>query len=126
MTPTPVANAALQQCQDQAKTIDIHVGGRLRKARQGKKMSQTQLGEALGVTFQQVQKYERGTNRISAGKLALAAKAVDCPIMWFFTGMENGPPTPLDVLQERRANLARLLETAGPDRLNAISLILSV
>ena len=126
MTPTLAADADPKARQNQAKAIDVHVGARLRKARQVKRMSQTLLGDRLGVTFQQVQKYERGTNRISAGKLALAARALDRPISWFFMDMEDSPPTPLDVLQERRANLAKLVETAGPDRLNAISLILSV
>ena len=51
------------------RPIDIMVGTRIKQARHAAKVSQTELGEALGVTFQQVQKYEKGSNRVSAGAL---------------------------------------------------------
>jgi transcriptional regulator with XRE-family HTH domain len=56
-------------------------------------MTQTQLGDVLGLTFQQIQKYERGTNRISASKLALLANALKVPVSVFFEGCENGEVT---------------------------------
>jgi transcriptional regulator with XRE-family HTH domain len=59
--------------------IDVAVGARLRIRRQQQGMSQSTLGEYLGITFQQVQKYERGANRISASMLVKAARALDCP-----------------------------------------------
>jgi transcriptional regulator with XRE-family HTH domain len=58
--------------------IDLHVGGAIRARRRHLGMSQTDLAEALGLTFQQVQKYERGINRVSASMLARAAKALSC------------------------------------------------
>ena len=59
---------------------DKHVGSRLRMRRKMLAMSQTKLGDALGVTFQQVQKYEKGTNRVSASRLTHIAKALKIPV----------------------------------------------
>ena len=64
--------------------VDKHVGARSRVARLEAGKSQTQVGEALGVTFQQVQKYERGTNRISAGVLYEMSQLFDLPVQFFF------------------------------------------
>lgn len=64
--------------------IDIHVGLQLKSRRTRAGMTQSELGRSLGITFQQVQKYERGTNRVSASMLARAADAVSCGIADFF------------------------------------------
>ena len=64
--------------------IDVHVGSRLRMRRQLVSMSQEKLGELLGITFQQVQKYEKGSNRISASRLFYAAKILGVPVQAFF------------------------------------------
>ncbi len=64
--------------------IDIHVGSRLRLRRNLLGISQTDLGKAFGVTFQQVQKYEKGTNRISASRLFNLSRVLDVPISFFF------------------------------------------
>ena len=66
--------------------IDRHVGSRVRLRRQLLNMSQEKLGEELGVTFQQVQKYERGTNRIGAGRLFEVARVLDVPVSFFYDG----------------------------------------
>ena len=63
---------------------DLEVGQRIRARRMAKGMSQTELGSMLGVTFQQVQKYERGINRVGAGRLVRVAEALDVPISFFF------------------------------------------
>lgn len=68
---------------------DEHVGARVRKARIKENMSQAVLGEKIGVTFQQIQKYEAGTNRLSAGRLFRASKALNRHIAWFFPGYED-------------------------------------
>ena len=73
-------------------SIDKHVGARVRMRRMMLKMSQTSLGNALGVTFQQVQKYEKGTNRIGAGRLQQIAGLLQVPIEFFFEGAP-APPT---------------------------------
>jgi transcriptional regulator with XRE-family HTH domain len=57
--------------------LDAEIGGRIRHIRKLRGLSQTELGVVLGVTFQQIQKYERGTNRISASALVLLARALD-------------------------------------------------
>ena len=63
---------------------DIYVGGRVRERRTMLGMSQEKLGEALGLTFQQIQKYERGTNRIGAGRLHHISEILGVPINYFF------------------------------------------
>ena len=67
--------------------IDVHVGSRMRMRRQLINMSQERLGELLGITFQQVQKYEKGSNRISASRLFYTCKTLGVPIQFFFEGL---------------------------------------
>ena len=69
--------------------IDRHVGSRVRLRRQLLNMSQEKLGEELGVTFQQVQKYERGANRIGAGRLWTLARVLDVPGSFFYEGVSE-------------------------------------
>jgi len=66
--------------------VDKHVGSRVRMRRMMLGMSQEQLGDGLGLTFQQVQKYEKGTNRISASRLQQAAGILQVPVPFFFEG----------------------------------------
>lgn len=72
--------------------VDIHVGQRVRARRKMLGLSQTQLGKELGVTFQQVQKYERGTNRIGSSRLFRLSSALDVPVAYFFEGAETKLP----------------------------------
>ncbi len=67
--------------------VDVHVGARLRQRRTLLGMNQTKLGSAIGLTFQQVQKYERGANRISASRLFTLSRVLDVPIQFFFDDM---------------------------------------
>lgn len=64
--------------------IDVHVGQMIRIARDSLGMSQEKLAEAMDLTFQQIQKYERGTNRIAAGRLFLLARILKQPLSYFF------------------------------------------
>jgi transcriptional regulator with XRE-family HTH domain len=66
--------------------VDSLVGGRIRLLRKRRKMSQSDLGKALGVTFQQIQKYENGKNRVGASRLHLVATALNVPINELFDG----------------------------------------
>jgi transcriptional regulator with XRE-family HTH domain len=68
---------------------DAEIARRVRALRLRRGLSQSELGSALGVTFQQVQKYEKGTNRISAGRLYRIAEALDAPIPFFFAGYDE-------------------------------------
>jgi transcriptional regulator with XRE-family HTH domain len=70
--------------------IERHVGDRLRLARRALSLSQEALAEQLGVTFQQVQKYEKGINRISAGRLHQVAEILDVPVSYFFPDSADG------------------------------------
>ena len=69
--------------------IDRYVGGRIRGRRMGIRISQTKLGAAIGVTFQQIQKYESGANRVGASNLAKIAKALSVDVAFFFEEMPN-------------------------------------
>jgi transcriptional regulator with XRE-family HTH domain len=66
--------------------IDVHVGDRVKVRRVELGLSQTQLGQALGITFQQVQKYEKGTNRVSASRLQQVSDILKVPTSYFFKG----------------------------------------
>lgn len=69
--------------------IDKHVGSRVRMRRMMLAMSQEKLGDALGLTFQQVQKYEKGTNRIGASRLQQIANILQVPVSFFFEGVPD-------------------------------------
>jgi transcriptional regulator with XRE-family HTH domain len=71
---------------EQIHPVDIIVGSNVRKRRSMKKMSQTELGERIGITFQQIQKYEKGTNRISASRLHDIATVFGVDVADFFVG----------------------------------------
>ena len=82
---------------------EIHVGNRVRMRRLMLGLSQTQLGEALGISFQQLQKYEKGTNRISASRLQGISQILQVPVEFFFEGSsrargqhsaQRGAPSP--------------------------------
>jgi transcriptional regulator with XRE-family HTH domain len=67
--------------------VDVYVGLRMRQRRTLLAMSQTKLGDAVGLTFQQIQKYERGSNRIGSSRLFEFAKVLDVPVSYFFDEM---------------------------------------
>ena len=73
--------------------IDKHVGARVRMRRMMLSMSQEKLGDALGLTFQQVQKYEKGTNRIGASRLQQISNILQVPVSFFFDGAPHVPGT---------------------------------
>jgi transcriptional regulator with XRE-family HTH domain len=73
--------------------VDIHVGQRLRVRRSLLGLSQEKLAESIGLTFQQIQKYERGMNRISAGRLYQFSKILDVPVTYFYDQLGNAAKT---------------------------------
>ena len=80
-----------------ASPVDVHVGSCIRLRRQVMKMSQERLADQLGVTFQQVQKYERGSNRVGASRLWKMSQVLDVPIGFFFDGLvEEGSSAEFD------------------------------
>ena len=89
--------------------IDIHVGAQLKLFRTLKGLSQERLGDELGVTFQQIQKYERGSNRVSASMLYRASQALQVPVSGFFEGL-NGDREALPQQPFDRLSVAMLAE----------------
>ncbi len=101
--------------------IDVHVGNRIRMQRIAQKMSQKALGQKLGVTFQQIQKYEKGANRIGAGRLFRIARILSISISHFFEDVslaptplvgeirENPPPSIHDILRSKYVSEAKEL-----------------
>ena len=83
--------------------IDIHVGSRIRLRRTLLGMSQERLGESLGLTFQQVQKYERGVNRVGASRLFDLSRVLDVPISFFFDDMPDSLSANFGGLPGRRS-----------------------
>jgi transcriptional regulator with XRE-family HTH domain len=81
---------ATQTGPKEPQAVDRHVAARIRARRLELGMVQEALGEALGVTFQQVQKYEKGTNRISAGRLFEIANLFEVEVSYFFEGLPRG------------------------------------
>jgi transcriptional regulator with XRE-family HTH domain len=79
---------------DKPNPIDVHVGRRLRLRRTLLGMSQERLGQLLGLTFQQIQKYERGVNRIGSSRLYELGQILDVPISFFFDDMADGGRAP--------------------------------
>src|SRR5690606_9601355 len=72
--------------------IDIHVGSRIRLRRNMLGLSQEKLGESLGITFQQIQKYEKGTNRVGASRLQAISTILSVPVSFFFDGAPGSAP----------------------------------
>jgi transcriptional regulator with XRE-family HTH domain len=96
--------------------IDAHVGLRLRLARLQRRLSQEKLGASVGITFQQVQKYERGTNRIGAGRLYQFAEILGVEVSYFFEDLTASPPTAPardEVMHPSAADMAILRKLAG-------------
>jgi len=87
---------------------DRHVGARVRMRRMMLGMSQSKLGDALGLTFQQVQKYEKGTNRIGASRLQQTALILQVPVSFFFEGL----PLPSEAPSEEGAYIDDFLATS--------------
>jgi len=83
----PISASTISRRGEGPHPIDIHVGARLRLRRTLLGLSQEKLGEAVGITFQQLQKYERGANRISASRLYHLSLVLDVPVGFFFEDM---------------------------------------
>ncbi|WP_303831577.1 helix-turn-helix domain-containing protein [Asticcacaulis taihuensis] len=95
--------------------IDAYVGARLRIRRKSLGLSQQALADALGLTFQQVQKYERAGNRVSASKLHEMAKVLKVPVAYFFEGFEENDGTNLTTSATEQSVNAFLVTTEGLD-----------
>ncbi len=110
-----------------ADKLDVEIGGRLRQARKARGFSQTQLGESIGVTFQQIQKYERGTNRISSSALILLSRTLQIsPLELMGESVEGRKEMDWDLLGAEGADqLLRTYRDISSPRLRRIVLDLA-
>ena len=91
---------------DRNESVDHTIGLRVREQRTLKGMSQSALSDVLGITFQQVQKYERGTNRLAASTLVLIADTLDVPVIYFYgADTDAAPAAAPDPIMHRRETL---------------------
>lgn len=106
--PPPRGRRRKSATRDGPDPIDLHVGTRIRLRRTLLGLSQTDLGTTIGLTFQQVQKYERGSNRVSASILHHIAGALDVPVSFFFDDLPEDmklPPMGQEESLSRRESL---------------------
>ena len=95
------------------RETDIHIGRRMREARLARGMSQSVLGKKLGITFQQVQKYESGANRIGGSRLWDISGVLEVPVGYFFEGLKHaGAARPSGSRSEEPTRTRRSLELA--------------
>lgn len=80
--------------------VDVHIGSRIRMRRMMLGMSQEKLGDALGLTFQQVQKYEKGTNGVRGSRMVAIASALKAPVSFFFEGAPGHDSLPTEVIDD--------------------------
>jgi transcriptional regulator with XRE-family HTH domain len=90
-----------------ADEADAHIGRRIRERRLMLGLSQQQLAQTIGVTYQQAHKYETGVNRVSAGRLFRIAEALDVPVSWFYDGLGAARPAAMTRRQRLGLELAR-------------------
>ena len=95
-----------------AGSEDVEIGRKIRALRLQRGLSQTSLADGIGLTFQQVQKYEKGTNRVSAGRLQKIADMLDTPVMFFYGGIGAGAKK-----RDKRNEGLAYLQTKGAMRL---------
>ena len=101
--------------------VDIHVGKRIRERRVSLGMSQEKIGDYLGLTFQQIQKYERGANRISASKLWAVSNFLKVSVEWFFDGLGKADKGQKDVMAKPEARqLARYYSACPASTRNSL------
>ena len=102
-----VNNMAKRRRERSIAAIDDHIGARIRERRVMLGLSQLQLAEMISVTYQQAHKYERGINRVSAGRLFEIARALSAPIAYFYEGIGQEPPKQIPPHQRMLLEIAR-------------------
>ena len=101
---------------NRASDIDKHVGARIRERRIMMGLSQQQMADMIGVTYQQAHKYERGINRISAGRLYEITRVLSVPVSYFFDGLENNDEQVVAPRQRMCLELARNFSSIDNER----------
>lgn len=108
---------------DYIQEIDQFIGKKIYSLRLAKGLSRQQLAEVIGVTHQQLQKYEKGSNRISVGRLVLIARALDSTINHFYEGLESKEVEPMLTQHQRMCiEVSRnFMKIRSPEHQNAVS-----
>lgn len=111
---------------DYIQEIDMFIGGKVHSLRLAKGLSRSQLSKVIGVTNQQLLKYEKGTNRISAGRLVLIAKALSKEVLYFYEGLNSIEQEPLMTPRERMCiEVSRnFMKLESSDHQNAINTLI--
>ena len=113
----PFDDDLTNRCPSKGTDVDRYVGGRIRERRVMLGLSQQQMAHLIGVTYQQAHKYERGINRISAGRLYEIARVLRVPVSYFFDGLDdNNAEDDLSVRQRMCLELARNFTQIPNDR----------
>jgi transcriptional regulator with XRE-family HTH domain len=103
----PFRAAASRRTTSRTQDIDRHVGARVRERRIMLGLTQQQLADLIGVTYQQAHKYERGINRVSAGRLYEIAQVLSVPVSYFFDGLQAENSRPISPRERMCLELAR-------------------
>lgn len=111
-----------QKTKDAPDDRDRVIGLRVKAYRDINGISQTELGDSIGVTFQQIQKYESGRNKVSVSRLIDICKVLDTPLMSFLTGLTNANNTPVIAVSDVKQD--RILQ--DPDRSKEIATLLKI
>ena len=105
--PSDIKRQPVRRSVSRTQDIDHHVGARVRERRIMLGFTQQQLADLIGVTYQQAHKYERGINRISAGRLYEVAHVLSVPINYFFDGLDGEPVRAISARERMCLELAR-------------------
>ncbi|WEX79332.1 helix-turn-helix transcriptional regulator (plasmid) [Sinorhizobium numidicum] len=108
-------NSSPEKAKGKPEPVDIHVGRRIRMRRVWIQVTQVALAEAIGVTFQQLQKYEKGTNRVGASRLQQIADALDAPVSYFFADMPGAAAVGGDDRSGQKKLQPEIMEFASSD-----------
>lgn len=117
ITPSVAATThSLEALKDKRtqREVSRNIGARIRARRAIAGISQTELGEAMGLTFQQIQKYERGSNRISAPRLYQMARVLNVSLAWFFEDLDSSQPSGL-TQTTACIQVSRLVQSVEPE-----------
>ena len=106
--------------------VDQHIGQKIYSLRLAKGLSRQELSDQIGVTHQQLQKYEKGINRISVGRLALIAKALGKTIEYFYSGVDNEAKEQVSTQHQRMSiEVSRnIMKIQNPDHQNAVNTLI--
>ena len=110
---------------DEPHPIDRYVGNKIKTARKLRKMTQTDLAQTIDVSYQQIQKYEKGDNRVSASMMYMIAQAINVPLAYFYEGLERPNSNDLAEFDAQELNLIRQYRQLPADRRHAVNKIVN-